>query len=189
MQAHNPTNLPHPTKSEPILKPDMDSWKFSKPLHWHGKGFTLSWDFSPAWMVLVHFINGESKPWYRRTERPYRFRRWFFRKGRDRFRNLASFRHPYVTLYVFSGFSLLPRKIVIPMDVRILRVREPEAIFLRPAPRPASPVAAIRPMPFASRLPAATVRVPDPGIRHEKIRPPAPGPGLEESFRQFQNNS
>lgn len=163
----------------------MDSWKFSKPLHWHGKGFSLSWDFSPAWLVLVHFVNGESKPWYRRTERPYRFRRWYFRKARDRFRNLASFRHPYVTLYVFSGFSLLPRKIIVPMDVRILRVREPEAVVLRPAARPAGPVAALRPLPFYALRPAVSVKLPDTGIRQKALKAPRPGADLEESYRIY----
>ena len=114
----------------------MNRWQFTEPLHWHGKGFTLRWDFPNAWLVLVHFHNVEKKAWYRRTERAYRFQRWFLKKGKDQFQNLANFRKPEMCLFVFQGFSPFPEKIHIPMDVRILRVQEPEAVMSRPWAKP-----------------------------------------------------
>jgi hypothetical protein len=110
----------------------MNPWKFSEPVQWHGKGFTLNWDFPRAWWVLVYYHNGESKPWYHRTERSYRFRRWFSKSGQDRFQNIANFNRPWIVLYVFRGFSFWPDRYQLPMDVRILRVHEPEAILIEP---------------------------------------------------------
>ncbi len=110
----------------------MACWKFSEPVQWHGKGFTLNWDFPDAWWVLVYYHNGESKPWYHRTERPYRFRRWFSKRGQDRFQNIANFKRPAIDLFVFSGLSFWPVRLRLPMHVRILRVNEPEAVLNEP---------------------------------------------------------
>ncbi len=105
----------------------MKNWQFQEPRLWHGKGFTLNWDFPGAWLVLVYYHNGEKKPWYRRTERSYRFKRWFLKKGKDRFQNIAAFQSPEVRMFVFAGFSPIPEKMIVPMEVGILRVREPES--------------------------------------------------------------
>jgi hypothetical protein len=109
---------------------------FSKAIHWHDKGFTLSWSGLNARWVLVHFVNGQRKPWYKRTERPYRFRRWFIRKGEDSFSNIANVNEPRLTLYVFSWYIAFPKKIVVPMQVNALRVREPETVVYPPEVKP-----------------------------------------------------
>lgn len=165
----------------------MKHWQFTEPLLWHGKGFTLSWDFPRAWAVLLHFHNGEQKPWYRRTERNYRFRRWFLKKGKDRFQNIASFQRPEIRLFVFSGFSLLPKKMVIPMEVRILRVSEPEVL-------PMPPRMKSNPLPVRSRIPQAHVaelpvnpRMPE--LNFKNIVPPPPVQDhLLAGLRAFQNH-
>lgn len=113
-----------------LLHAGSMSYSFSEPIHYHGKGFTLRWNFPAAWLILVYFRNGQKKAWYKRTERPYRFKRWFFLKGEDFFRNIANIEHPKVTLYVFSGIFPLPRKIQISMQVELLQVNEPELISL-----------------------------------------------------------
>ena len=100
--------------------------------HWHDKGFTLNWGYSDVKFVLVYFKNGQKKRWYKRTERPYRFKRWFLRKSEDSFSNIANYNSPEVTLYLFNWYILFPRKVIVPMDVKVLRVREPEAIMAHP---------------------------------------------------------
>lgn len=96
-------------------------WKFVQPNHWHDKGFTLLFDFPEARWVLIRFVNGQKKPWYKITERKYRFKRWFFRKRRDKFSNIANLRSPQVILYVFPWFIAIPKKIIVPMRVKYLR--------------------------------------------------------------------
>ena len=112
---------------------------FSKAIHWHDKGFTLSWSGLNVRWVLVHFVNGQRKPWYKRTERPYRFRRWFIRKGEDSFSNIANVNEPRLTLYFFSWYIAFPKKIVVPMQVHALRVREPETAVYPPEVKPCIP--------------------------------------------------
>jgi hypothetical protein len=155
----------------------MTQWQFSAPVQWHGKGFSLSFDFPGAWLVLLHFDNGERKAWYRRTERPYRFRRWFFRKGKSRFQNIANVLSPEVRLYVFRGFSPFPEKILVPMDVRLLRVREPEAQIQDMQPvKPSLPVSVLRPF-IRNSKPSLAFRTPALQIRDLTA-------GLSQSFSE-----
>ena len=162
----------------------MDNWRFSKPVHWHGKGFSLQWKFPAAWLVLVHFTNGEKKRWYKRTERSYRFRRWFWRKGEDRFQNIANLQHPFISLFIFSGFSPFPKKLLIPMEVRALRVHEPELQLAEPNMETALPG-------FKKKLHEALVRMAKPGIRHPAIRiktdlSPLSATSLQADFELFK---
>jgi hypothetical protein len=93
----------------------------SSPI-WSGKSFRFSWDIPSAWGVWIYFHNGERKPWYRRTERPYRFRRWFFRGRKGTFRNIAHPDFPEITLYVFPKYSIFPTKQVISLRVNRLDI-------------------------------------------------------------------
>lgn len=168
----------------------MTHWQFSAPVQWHGKGFLLSFDFPGAWLVLLHFDNGERKPWYRRTERPYRFRRWFFRKGKGRFQNIANVLSPEVRLYVISGFSPFPEKILVPMDVRLLRVREPEAQIQDIQPvKPSLPVCILNPRiltnkpSLASKIPALQIRDLAAGCRQSF------SDNLKQDFLSFQEKN
>ena len=99
---------------------------FNKPLHFHDKGFSLAWEIPEAKWVLVYFKNSQTKPWYKCVKRRYLFKRWFVRKSHDSFSNLANFSFPQVVLYVFNSTLSIPRKVVVPMNVTILRVDEPE---------------------------------------------------------------
>ena len=96
-------------------------WRFVQPDHWHDKGFTLLFDFPEATWVLIRFVNGQKKPWYKITERNYRFKRWFVRRNQGKFSNIANLRSPQVILYVFPWFIAIPRKIVVPMHVQYMR--------------------------------------------------------------------
>lgn len=104
----------------------------SNTKHWHDKGFTLQWDYPEVKFVLVHFRNGQKKRWYKRTERAYRFKRWFLRKGKDSFSNIANYNAPFITLYLFSWYISFPQKVIIPMNVGALKVHEPESLFAMP---------------------------------------------------------
>ena len=168
----------------------MTQWQFSAPVQWHGKGFSLAFDFPGAWLVLLNFDNGERKPWYRRTERPYRFRRWFFRKGKGRFQNIANFLNPEIKLYVFRGFSPFPEKIIVPMDVRLLRVREPEAQIQDMQPvKPSLPVSVLRPFirsskpSLAARTPALQIRDLTAGLSHSFAE------SLNQDFLSFKEKN
>ena len=165
----------------------MKFWKFSEPIQWHGKGFSLQWNIPGAWLVLVHFSNGEQKAWYRRTERSYRFSRWFWKKGTDRFRNIANYRQPFITLYIFKGFSLLPEGQSIPMNVRVLRVREPEIKNREPSVRLILP--SVR-----NSLPTIHSILAAPGLRQPVCRvsvekPPLSSVRLQSDFEQFVENN
>ena len=104
----------------------------SNAQQWHDKGFTLQWDYPEVKFVLVHFRNGQKKRWYKRTERAYRFKRWFLRKGNDSFSNIANYNAPFVTLYLFTWYISFPKKVIIPMNVGALKVHEPESLLAKP---------------------------------------------------------
>jgi hypothetical protein len=89
---------------------------------WHDKLFTLEWDLPNVKWVLIHYVNGQSKPWYKKVERSYRFRRWFIRKPKGTFSNIANFRRPFVEAYLFSHWISIPKKVVIPLHVNYLNV-------------------------------------------------------------------
>jgi hypothetical protein len=104
----------------------------SNAQQWHDKGFSLQWDYPEVKFVLVHFRNGQKKRWYKRTERAYRFKRWFLRKGKDSFSNIANYNAQFVKLYLFSWYISFPQKVIIPMNVGALKVHEPESLFAMP---------------------------------------------------------
>lgn len=86
----------------------------------HDKLFTLEWELDNCKWLLIHYRNGQRKKWYRSTERPYRFKRWFARKSNGEFFNLANIDSPKLVLYLFSGYVSWPRKVVIAMQVNRL---------------------------------------------------------------------
>jgi hypothetical protein len=163
---------------------------FSKPIHWHDKGFTLSWSGLNARWVLVHFVNGQRKPWYKRTERPYRFRRWFIRKGEDSFSNISNVNDPKLTLYVFSWYITFPKKIVVPMQVHALRVREPEPAIFPPEVKPALPN-------LQKAIIAARVHKPDMAVLNSTTEikssktslPSIPGISLNQDYIHYKASS
>lgn len=163
----------------------MKLWQFSDPVHWHGKGFSLDWNFPGAWLVLIHFDNGERKAWHRRTERAYRFRRWFFKNGKDRFQNIANFKKPEICLYVFKGFSPFPEKIRLPMEVRLLRVREPEASIQRPQAAKFSNAVKIARPSIKAEMPDVKVRIPAVQLRPSIFK--SPHSVSERLNRDFQS--
>jgi hypothetical protein len=88
----------------------------------HDKLFTLEWELPLFKWVLIYYVNGQKKVWYKKTERPYRFKRWFRRKPTDSFSNLANFKCPYITIYLFKHWISWPKKVVIPMKVNHLTI-------------------------------------------------------------------
>jgi len=90
----------------------------------HDQRFTLQWDIPRCKWILIHYVNSQRKPWYKRTERPYRFRRWFFRGAKGTFSNLANIHEPRITVYVFRYFICLPRKVLIPLRVGRMDISE-----------------------------------------------------------------
>lgn len=134
----------------------------SNAQQWHDKGFTLQWDYPEAKFVLVNFRNGQNKRWYKRTERAYRFKRWFLRKGKDSFSNIANYNAQFVTLYLFSWYFSFPQKVIIPMNVGALKVHEPESLFALPVAKvidlhadmvhPSSPLIHPEPPTFTSEI-------------------------------------
>jgi hypothetical protein len=92
------------------------------PSHcFHDKLFTLSWTSDARW-VLVYYRNGQSKPWYKRPGRGYRFKRWFVKKGNDQFQNLANFNSPRATLFFFPFLISFPKRKVVRWEVQHLEV-------------------------------------------------------------------
>ncbi len=90
----------------------------------HGELFTLEWAIPEAKWVMVFFKNGQTKPWYKKIERPYRFKRKFRKKANDSFSNLANFKHPYIVFYVFTHLFSWPKKIIVPMQVNHLIIHD-----------------------------------------------------------------
>jgi hypothetical protein len=88
----------------------------------HNGLFTLEWESVKCKWLLIHYVNNEKKRWYKRTERPYRFRRWFFRKASGTFSNLANYKSPQIDVYIFAWYIAWPRKITIPIHVNRLLV-------------------------------------------------------------------
>ncbi|MFN5318362.1 MAG: hypothetical protein ACK5CY_05940 [Bacteroidia bacterium] len=167
----------------------MQNPTFKHWLHWHDKAFTLSWDMPRVWAVLVYFKNGQQRYfWFKRTERPYRFKRWFLRKGKDQFKNIANINSPAITLYIFRGFRFWPQKITLPMRVDALRVREPEAHILTKEPK-------IKMRTFKATIPKiipeATnferVIIPKMSLNFKNVNQ-AIHPSLETDFKHYKNS-
>jgi hypothetical protein len=163
---------------------------FSKPIHWHDKGFTLSWSGLNARWVLVHFVNGQRKPWYKRTERPYRFRRWFIRKGEDSLSNIANVNEPRLTLFVFSWYIAFPKKIIVPMQVNALRVHEPKTAIYSPEVKPAIP--SLHNSEFAAQVNEPTMEVLDPALEITSAKISLPvftGIALNQDYIHYKASS
>jgi hypothetical protein len=140
--------------------------------------------------VLVHFVNGQRKPWYKRTERPYRFRRWFIRKGEDSFSNIANVNEPRLTLYFFSWYIAFPKKIIVPMQVHALRVREPEPVVYPPEVKPCIPT--LHNAEIAAQVHEPTMEVLDSEIEvpSSKISLPAfQGLALNQDYIRYKTTS
>lgn len=120
----------------------------------HDKLFTLTWDYEGYKWLAVRYVNSQRKRWYRRTERPYRFRRWFFRKAQGSFSNLANIDSPLIELYLFSWYLAWPRKVVIPMRVVRMKPNVP-AILVN------SPVVEIPALHPVTRLSPARIVIPE----------------------------
>lgn len=114
------------------------------PLY-HDQLFTLEWDLKGYKWVLIRYVNSQRKKWYRRTERPYRFRRWFIRSSKGSFSNLASIDSPRIDAYVFAWYIAWPKKVVIPM--RVVRMES-----FAPVPQIDTPGAEIKPFRMTTRI-------------------------------------
>jgi hypothetical protein len=90
----------------------------------HDQLFTLQWNIPKCKWILIHYINSQRKPWYKRTERLYRFRRWFIRKAEGSFSNLANINEPRISIYIFRYLICFPRKVVIPLRIRRMDMHE-----------------------------------------------------------------
>lgn len=83
----------------------------------HGKLFTLEWQLQGYKWLLIRYYNGQRKKWYRRTERPYRFKTWFFGKRAGSFSNIANYQSPKIEVFLFRWYLAWPKKLVIAMPV------------------------------------------------------------------------
>ncbi|MFM2134912.1 MAG: hypothetical protein RL021_312 [Bacteroidota bacterium] len=121
---------------------------------YHDKLFTLTWDIKGYKWLAIRYVNSQRKRWYRRTERPYRFKRWFFRKAQGSFSNLANFDSPCIELYLFSWYLAWPRKLVIPM--RVIRIEA-----MSPAILVNSPTVTLPPLQPVIRSCSAAIIIPE----------------------------
>lgn len=90
----------------------------------HDQLFRLQWNIPRCSWILIHYRNSQRKPWYKRTERPYRFKRWFLRGPKGTFSNIANIDAPRITVYIFRYYLCFPQKVVIPLRVGRMEIRE-----------------------------------------------------------------
>lgn len=109
----------------------------------HDKLFTLEWELDNCKWILIHYRNGQRKKWYRSTERPYRFKRWFTGKAKGEFSNLANYASPKLEIYLFRRYISWPKKVVVPMQVNRLTTIPPEVAVIPFENIPVSPYATI----------------------------------------------
>jgi hypothetical protein len=103
-----------------------------------------------------------------------------------------------VTLWVFRGFSPIPERIQIPMDVAILRVNEPEAnpevpgLMFSPSCKIRNPETRFSQPDYPEKIksPAFSAKLPEaPGLGHHQL-PNSISSGLEIAYLKFrQTNS
>lgn len=93
---------------------------------WHQQLFRLDFEVPEARAVLVHYHNGIQRPWHLKTNRKYRFRRWFWRKGKDSFRNLANPNRPWIDLYVVESWFSWPKRVRITLNVGRVDLNSPD---------------------------------------------------------------
>ena len=154
----------------------------SNAQQWHDKGFTLQWDYPEAKFVLVHFRNGQKKSWRKKTERSYRFKRWFLRKGKDSFSNIANYNAPFITLYLFTSYISFPQKVILSMNVGALKVHEPVSLF-------AMPVAKVKDLSADLVHPSSKLMHPKPPAFTKGIRFKNEGPVLGHSIENILSES
>ena len=136
----------------------------NKPF-WHDKAFTLEWQLEDCKWVLIHYINGQKKRWYKRTERSYRFKRWFIKKNKDEFSNLANIHFPKVVVYIFPWYVSWPKKKVIQMVVKSLYIQENPMKVYTPKSTINSPSIDLISSQPNSQSPVLNVRMPN--VDHE----------------------
>lgn len=84
---------------------------------WHRQLFRLDFEVEGAKAVVIRYHNGNTKPWYMRTRRRYRFKRWFWRKPKDTFRNLANEDQPWIDLWIIHSWTTWPKHTRIRLNV------------------------------------------------------------------------
>lgn len=100
----------------------------------HDQLFTLEWKSEEYKWLLLHYVNGQKKSWYRRTERQYRFRRWAIRKATGTYSNLSNFESPRIVVYLFRWYFAWPKKVVISLQVNRLSTEIPALHTATPVP-------------------------------------------------------
>lgn len=111
------------------------------PTLWHRQLFTLHYEAAGAKAVIIRYHNGNVKPWYLRTDRSHRFRRWWWKKPADSFSSLANLDRPAVTFWVVKSWFRWPEKMtfVLPvakrLDLRDHDLTERLDVILTPAPK------------------------------------------------------
>ena len=101
---------------------------------WHRQLFRLTFEAPGAKAVLIRYHNGNSKPWYLRTGRTYRFKRWHWRKPSGRFVNLANAHRPVIDIWIFESWTKRPKHNRIRLNVGRIEVAAPHMESLTPEP-------------------------------------------------------
>ncbi|MFM9051804.1 MAG: hypothetical protein ACKOKF_05735 [Bacteroidota bacterium] len=140
----------------------------------HDQLFTLEWELKGYKWLLIRYHNGQKKKWYRSTERPYRFKRWFFGKQQGSFSNLANLFSPKIEAYLFPWYLSWPKKITIPLQVSRLSAEQfsiqTTDIYNTPsAPATSTTAPQIVPvsMPITPTALNISPTIPSPGIKKE----------------------
>ena len=111
------------------------------PTLWHRQLFRVRFDAGQAKAVLIRYHNGNVKPWYIRTARSYRFRRWWWKKSVDTFINLANINRPEITFWIIRSWFRRPEKhtfilqVAAQLDLRRHNIEERLEVIMNPAPR------------------------------------------------------
>lgn len=92
---------------------------------WHQKSFSIRLEIPHAKRILVWYDNGNSKPWWLRTRRSYRFRRWSWLKEPFIFRSIANKNTTGIILWIFTDWLKLPEKIFVPLNTGNLSISPP----------------------------------------------------------------
>lgn len=96
------------------------------PVLWHHKRFRLHFTYPGVAFAVIYYHNGLTKPWYRRTERPYRFKRLFFRSGKSTFNNIASLYGSDLHVLLWEKWYKFPSYHQIKLNVRQLETILPD---------------------------------------------------------------
>lgn len=119
----------------------MDISVNPSPALWHRQLFSLRFDAGEARAVIIRYHNGNIKPWYLRTNRSYRFRRWWWKKPADTFSNLANMNRPEITFWIVRSWFRRPERhtftlhVKARLDLRQHDVEERMEVVLTPPPQ------------------------------------------------------